>query len=760
MSRSTEPPAQRVGEVAPGATFTTSRFRRNDNSNNGNNGSNGATTVFERPRALGAVGDYDLVQQLGGSLFVGHHRVTKQPFAIRLLEPAGRTDQLARQLAAIDHPNVVRTIEVGLHEGRVYLVMEHLRGTTLASWLDVHGVPPSAQVIRIGMHVARGLEAVHSRGIVHRNLDASAVIIVPSERGRSTIKLADFELAPSDEVVRIARHSMSPELVRGGAIDHRTDLYSLGVLLHRACTLKDPFEGSPIDILAMYRFRSVMRPEPALAGVPPELAATIRRCLAEEAADRYRTAGEVVEALRRVTDGPGRRERSDTPARSDLLLDGDQIPTAQRGSAGSAPVAAPPAPAPAPSAPSAYAAISAAASARTVYAPVPAAASAAPAAPAVHAPMVASPGALTLLAAPGALAAPAPAPVQRAPMVAAPAAPTLLAVPRAAAAALPAAHARAFLLPRAPEAPGPAVHARAIVLPRAPVSLAPAAPAPMLAPQRAPAAPAPVQPAPVLAPARASDVPTPAWLAPARAPDVPTPAWLAPARASDVPTPAWLAPARPAPAGAAPARPAPAADPSAVPERIQGRADSSGILIAPSGSGRVATALPLDPAAAGASRPRRRVPWKPAAVLAVAIVVGFVLSLWTMGGSDDADAPAATASAPAASAPAASAPAASAPAAPVARSAAPQPMPGCTTAVVPDVVLTADPATIAPAGAQARAAEVPQEPSLKPVRRKAKPRKAKPPESTPTEDERALEQPRSRADEEPISGETLVVPDE
>src|SRR5689334_8257144 len=107
-------------------------------------------------------------------------------------------------------------------------------------------------------------------------------------------------------MVRLARPSMSPELCRGEAVDHRADLYSLGVLLHRVCTGRDPFEGSPIELLAMHRFRSVVRPELALAGVPEGLAAAIRRCLAAEPDARYQSATEVLEVLRGVARELGR----------------------------------------------------------------------------------------------------------------------------------------------------------------------------------------------------------------------------------------------------------------------------------------------------------------------------------------------------------------------------------------------------------------------------------------------------------------------
>ena len=310
---------------------------------------NGTTTVFEPPGVFGAIGDYNLVRRLGGQVFLAHHRATRQPFALRVLEPAPavahRQLAEARALATIDHPNVGRVIEVGTDADRVYLVMEYLRGTTLASVLELHGALSSAQAIRIGALVAKGLHAAHRRGVVHRNLEVGAVIVLPSERGRSTLKLVDFAISDSPEVVRIPRHSMSPELCSGEPVDHRTDLYSLGVLLHRVCTGRDPFDGSPLEILAMHRFRSVVRPVPALDGVPGELAAVIRRCLCEDPAGRYPSAAEVIEALRLAANEPvrpGRPERPEPAERAALFVDVDPAAAEPRvtGAEGIAAVAA------------------------------------------------------------------------------------------------------------------------------------------------------------------------------------------------------------------------------------------------------------------------------------------------------------------------------------------------------------------------------------------------------------------------------------
>ncbi len=658
MRPATEPPGLRVDEP----NLATTRFLRPKR-----NGNNQATTRFEPSRPLGSIGEYDLVQQLGRCVFVGHHRVTRQPFAIRVLEPApgGRRDRaerqlaVARALAAIDHPNVVRTIEVGLYEGRVYLVMEYLRGKTLESALELHGALPVSQAIRIGMHVARGLEAAHLRGIVHRNIDAGTVILEPSERGRSTVKLADFEIEPGDDVVRIARHSMSPELCRGGAIDHRTDLYSLGVLLHRVCTLKYPFEGTPIEILAMYRFRSVVRPPPALAGVPADLASTIQRCLSEDPADRPATAGEVLESLRRAADGLKRRDRNRpeaaeraraTPSAepsvtSDpldpVLLELEQLPTDEwAGGASGKPVPAPAAP--------------------VAAAPAPVRVAAAPA------PV---PARFAAEAAPTLLEKPAPRSVAKAASGPAALAQTMLAAPAAPAAA------------KTVVAAGPAALAQTMLAAPAPAAAKTviAAPVPAGPPAAAPA----VLGAP--APAIALKVPVPA-------------AMLAAASARSVP-------------------------PQAAPEPIDPVGDSSGVLIAPSGPAHVAIALPLDAAAAMPAPPRAippfRVPWKPVAVLVAAITAGSVLSLWTTRGGSDGEAASSAASAtPAPASPATPAPAAAAqPAA-----SPPLQVPTCapgTPALVPDVVLSAG---VPQPAAPAEPAEIRDEAPRKPPRRKSRPR--------------------------------------
>lgn len=310
---------------------------------------NGTTTMFDPAGMFGVIGDYDLVRRLGRRVFLAHHRVTRQSFAVRVLDPAPERGaglaqrQLAdaRALAMIDHPNVGRVIEVGADAGRVYVVMEYLRGTTLSSVLELHGTLSGAQAIRIGALIAKGLEAAHQRGIVHRHLEAGAVIVLPSDRGRSTLKLIDFAISESPEVVRIPRHSMSPELCSGGPVDHRTDLYSLGVLLHRVCTGRDPFEGSPIEINAMHRFRSVVRPPPVLVGIPDELSVVIQRCLCVDPAGRYRSAGEVIEALRRDTNESVRHDPPQPAGRAPAVFVDVAPAAAARRASGSGGVVAP-----------------------------------------------------------------------------------------------------------------------------------------------------------------------------------------------------------------------------------------------------------------------------------------------------------------------------------------------------------------------------------------------------------------------------------
>ncbi len=220
----------------------------------------------------------------------------------------------ARASSALSHPNICTIYEVGETEGELYIVMELVEGQSLHNLCAGPGLP-SESVLRYGVQIASALARAHDRGIVHRDLKA-ANIVVSSD---GIVKVLDFGLAKQigNLTVDAATRSfatahegsslsgtlsyMAPEILRGGAADYRSDLWSLGVVLYEAASGRLPFTGATGFELSS----AILREAPIPLGPPvsPGLWAMIQRCLAKEPSQRYQRAGEVQAALEAIQAG-------------------------------------------------------------------------------------------------------------------------------------------------------------------------------------------------------------------------------------------------------------------------------------------------------------------------------------------------------------------------------------------------------------------------------------------------------------------------
>jgi serine/threonine-protein kinase len=217
----------------------------------------------------------------------------------------------ARTASSLNHPNICTIHEVGEAEGKIYIAMECVEGEPLSARVAGSGVPLDA-LLRYGAQIADALEHAHERGIVHRDLKSSNVIINPEGRA----KVLDFGLAKrvSPEALGEATRSqatlteagavagtlqyMPPEVLRGEPADARGDLWALGVVLYEMAAGRLPFAGN-----TGFEISSAILREPPAAlppRVPAGLKAIIQRCLAKDPAQRYQRAGEVRAALEAV----------------------------------------------------------------------------------------------------------------------------------------------------------------------------------------------------------------------------------------------------------------------------------------------------------------------------------------------------------------------------------------------------------------------------------------------------------------------------
>jgi serine/threonine-protein kinase len=214
----------------------------------------------------------------------------------------------AAALARLQHPNTVRILDYGIWQGRLYLVMEYVDGPDLRQIFREETRLPAARVLALGKQIAGSLAEAHQLGIVHRDLKPSNILV--TRRGRhEQAKVVDFglakEIAPhdpvtgSDHVLGTPRY-MSPEQIRGEAIDGRADLYALGILLYRGLTGQVPFTQRQAAPLLHAHLREApptfAEVDPAL-DLPPAVEWVVQTCLAKAVEDRFADAWELTVAL-------------------------------------------------------------------------------------------------------------------------------------------------------------------------------------------------------------------------------------------------------------------------------------------------------------------------------------------------------------------------------------------------------------------------------------------------------------------------------
>ena len=238
----------------------------------------------------------------------------------------------ARTVSCLNHPNICTIYETGEHEGHPFLVMEKVDGDVLSRAMG--GRPlPLAQIIDFGTQIADALDAAHAEGIVHRDVKPENIYLTHTGR----IKLLDFGVAvimPRRVDPATARSLlssagtipyMSPEQARVEAVDHRSDLFSFGIILYEMTTGLRPFSGSTADaVLSEIVERAPASARSIEAGIPKELERIIAKALEKQPALRYQTAADMRADLQRLKRDIDRLTApSATPARG-----GDARPAA------------------------------------------------------------------------------------------------------------------------------------------------------------------------------------------------------------------------------------------------------------------------------------------------------------------------------------------------------------------------------------------------------------------------------------------------
>jgi two-component system, LytTR family, response regulator len=283
------------------------------------------------------VAHYRIVSRLGeggmGEVYLATDTRLDRSVALKVLPTAvardptrmERFDREAKAASALNHPNVAHIYEIGEDGGIHFLVMEFIEGEALDRRIDGRPLPVD-DIGQIGAQIADALDAAHAKGIVHRDIKPANLMITP----RGIVKVLDFGLAKvmerqssiesqmatrtlsaAGELIGTVAY-MSPEQALGRPVDHRTDIFSLGVVLYQMATGRTPFEGSsPSETIAR-----ILGAQPeAIARfnyeVPEDLDRIVRKCLEKDRERRYQSARDLMVDLK----GLARERETASPRR-------------------------------------------------------------------------------------------------------------------------------------------------------------------------------------------------------------------------------------------------------------------------------------------------------------------------------------------------------------------------------------------------------------------------------------------------------------
>jgi serine/threonine-protein kinase len=209
----------------------------------------------------------------------------------------------AKTIARLDHPHIVTIYDVYEAEGRLFIVMRLVDGQGLEEMIDTQGRLPWSEAVKIITAVAEGLDYAHAQGILHRDLKP-ANILIDRERGPM---LSDFGLAKlaGESSISVTAgggivgtpHYIAPEVWEGEGTTQQSDIYALGCILYEMLTGEKVFKGETPPAVMMAHFKPPILPKVWPESVPPGVTNVLKTALATRPADRYATAGEMVEAL-------------------------------------------------------------------------------------------------------------------------------------------------------------------------------------------------------------------------------------------------------------------------------------------------------------------------------------------------------------------------------------------------------------------------------------------------------------------------------
>jgi serine/threonine-protein kinase len=278
------------------------------------------------------LGNYRLIERIGaggmGEVWRAEDTKLLRHVAIKILPPQLALDaewkerflREARAIAQLNHPNIATIYSIDQQDDSLFIAMELIEGEPLSQMIAQGPLTP-ADAVRVAVHVADGLAEAHEKGIVHRDIKPDNILV-----SKKVVKILDFGIAKQiggtadpgltqGGMVMGTPHYMSPEQALGRAVDARTDIFSLGVVLYEMLSGQKPFTG---DAATQVLLQIVMN-EPrdiaqAASGISRPLAMIVRRCMQKQADDRFQSCDALRTALSAsLKDDPNRIRHSQVP---------------------------------------------------------------------------------------------------------------------------------------------------------------------------------------------------------------------------------------------------------------------------------------------------------------------------------------------------------------------------------------------------------------------------------------------------------------
>ncbi len=258
-------------------------------------------------------GRYELLEKIGDGgmavVYKAKDKLLNRYVAVKILKPEFTKDakfienfrKESHAAASLNHPNIVSVYDVG-REGNInYIVMELIEGMTLSDLIYSTAPMHYKKVVEFAKQIAAGLNIAHKKGIVHRDVKPHNIMI--TEDGIA--KITDFGIAKAissttitggtSENIMGSVHYFSPEQARGGFVDEKSDIYSLGIVMYEMLTGKIPFDGeNPVSVALMHINNEMPAPSDDVEGIPPRLEHIIMKATAKQPVDRYASIEEMV----------------------------------------------------------------------------------------------------------------------------------------------------------------------------------------------------------------------------------------------------------------------------------------------------------------------------------------------------------------------------------------------------------------------------------------------------------------------------------